>query len=77
MFDERWSFDGNFESPTFSPSLLNTWQFVGGKPEKRCHLFVKNGQIEYCSDSTHSLAGKTVPMVDRDWSDYGFGDKPE
>ena len=50
-----------------------TW-FVGGKPEQRCHLFVKNGQIEYCSDSTHSLAGKTVPMVDRDWSEYGFGD---
>jgi hypothetical protein len=28
----------------------------------RCHTFVKNGQIEFLSDCTHELAGKTVNM---------------
>lgn len=32
----------------------------------RCHLFVKAGKIEFCSDSTHALAGKTVDMPDFD-----------
>lgn len=27
-----------------------------------CHSFVRDGQIQYLSDSTHHLAGKTVPM---------------
>lgn len=60
-----WSFNGDMNNPTFSPSLLNTWT----KPPteevvKRCHLFVKNGKIEYCGDSTHSLTGQTVDMKD-------------
>ena len=32
-------------------------------PEKTlCHLYIKNGYIEYLNDSRHHLAGKTVPM---------------
>lgn len=67
-FDERWQFDGNYERPTFSPSFL-TW--LDGHPEAtrepyisgmRCHSFVRDGQIEYQSDCTHALAGKTVPL---------------
>jgi hypothetical protein len=53
-----WDFDGNLERPTFSPSLKNTNDGMGV-----CHLFVKAGQIEYCPDCTHKLAGKTVPML--------------
>lgn len=51
-----WSFDGNMESPTFAPSL----RYLTGT---RCHLFVKAGTIEYCTDCPHEFAGKTVPMV--------------
>ena len=29
-----------------------------------CHLILTEGQIQFCGDSTHSLAGKTVPMLD-------------
>lgn len=28
----------------------------------RCHSFVTDGQIQFLSDSTHELAGKTVPL---------------
>jgi hypothetical protein len=70
-----WGFNGNMDKPTFSPSLLNKW---GKKvnpnweePEETpptkgwsgiCHLFVTDGKIIYCSDSTHAYAGKTIEM---------------
>lgn len=53
----RWTFNGNLERPTFSPSLL----YDAGTPHC-CHLFVRDGQIEYLSDSKHVFAGKTIPM---------------
>lgn len=58
-----WSFNGDMEKPTFTPSLL-----VNGFSEKRCHLFVTNGQIQYCSDSWHELSGQTIDMQESDWS---------
>lgn len=54
-----WTFDGNMERPTFSPSLLY--------PDRRCHLFLRDGMIEFLSDCTHELAGRTVPM--EPWDD--------
>lgn len=57
-----WEFNGNPDAPTFSPSL-RVRSFRHDK-ETCCHLFVREGQIEYCSDSTHGLAGKIVPMVE-------------
>lgn len=32
-----------------------------------CHSFVKDGQIQFLSDCTHELAGKTVPL--QPWED--------
>ena len=54
----RWSFNGDMDKPTFTPSLLY--------PEKkvRCHLFVRAGKIEYCGDCGHALAGQTVDLPD-------------
>lgn len=57
-----WDFNGNMEKPTFSPSILLTWG--PGMPDKRCHLFIRDGQLQYCGDSSHEFAGKTVDMVD-------------
>ena len=57
----QWSFDGNMDKPTFSPSLLVNW----GK-DNVCHSFIRNGQWQFLGDCTHSLAGKTVDMVDVD-----------
>lgn len=50
-----WKFDGNLESPTFSPSINHPGI---------CHYFIKNGNIEYCSDSKHEFSGKIIPMPD-------------
>ncbi len=52
-----WTFNGDMDKPTFSPSLLN-------KSSITCHLFVRDGRIEYCADSSHDLAGKTVEMAE-------------
>lgn len=52
-----WTFDGNLDAPTFSPSVR-----VGSREGTECHYFIKAGCIEYCSDSAHALAGQTVPM---------------
>lgn len=37
LIDERWTFNGNFITPTFSPSYLI--KPIGGV--KRCHLYIK------------------------------------
>jgi hypothetical protein len=55
-FDERWDFNGDYEKPTFSPSLLCTGR-------KRCHSFVRDGNIQFLSDCDHDLAGQTVPIL--------------
>jgi|SRR5882672_4116030 len=60
VFQPIWSFDGKMDAPTFGPSL----RIIGGNG---CHLFVLGGMIQYCPDSRHELAGKTVPMVDYDF----------
>lgn len=58
---ERWTFDGNVDCPTFSPSFLV--QGCTG-PGSVCHSYVKNGQIQYLNDCTHALRGKTVPLTE-------------
>jgi len=79
----RWDWDGSLEAPTISPSLLVTgkqWpeEFSFHKPSHHvapgepivCHSFIRAGQIEYLSDSTHNLAGQTVPMLPVDQWPY-------
>lgn len=55
-----WEWNGEVEKPTFSPSLL----VDGHDPEKRCHLFLRNGVIEYCGDCHHEMKGQSVPLPD-------------
>lgn len=60
-----WDWNGrDDEGFGISPSLL----VRGGTPgpaggEGVCHSFLKNGLWEFLGDSTHALAGQTVPMV--------------
>ena len=57
LFDNRWTFNGDLEKPSFSPSLLARW------PENNvCHFFVQEGRIRFLSDCTHELKGKTVEL---------------
>jgi hypothetical protein len=85
VVNSGWTFDGNYDAPTLSPSVLVTnghfsshWKqgescwctFNAERPDEtpsftceRCHSFVRGGQIEFLTDSSHALAGRTVPMV--------------
>lgn len=58
-----WTFNGNKQRPTFSPSVLVLGYIEAGRNMiPRCHSFVENGQIRFLSDCEHDLAGKTVDL---------------
>lgn len=72
----RWSFNGDYVKPVFTPSLLVThkqWT-PRGAPENEgrwvdhvCHSFIGNsgaqpGQIIFLSDCTHALAGQVADI---------------
>lgn len=63
IYGPIWSFNGNMDKPTFSPSILVTIGH-GEKPSDVCHSFVRDGMIEFLGDCTHELAGKAVEMED-------------
>jgi len=77
-----WQFNGDLESPTFSPSLLVTGKKMPTQdeanrimadekvdlPDVVCHSFIKDGNIQYLSDCTHEYAGKTVKL--NEFADY-------
>ena len=58
-----WSWNGSYDLPTFSPSLLCNKDFPGS----RCHSFVTDGRIQFLPDCWHALAGQTVDLPD--WED--------
>jgi hypothetical protein len=57
---DLWEFNGNLDSPTFTPSLR--LKKAGLAPE--CHVNVTDGIIEYHLDCGHSYAGKKIPLED-------------
>jgi hypothetical protein len=64
--DSAWTFNGDRERPTFTPSLM-VHPHPGDPPQPRCHLFLTDGMLRFCGDSEHSLAGQSVPLPD--WPD--------
>jgi len=66
-----WSWNGDTDRPTLSPSVLVTYNGSDAgqmdddghrAPPAVCHSFVRDGQIEFLTDCTHALAGQTVPL---------------
>lgn len=65
-----WMFDSNVTKPTFSPSVRHRWgrffdpNFKEESPDEsgQCHYFIRAGNIEFCGDCTHGLAGQTVAL---------------
>lgn len=70
LFDRApWTFDGNLDKPTFSPSFKHEglrgvnvngrwtgeWvRDINGKPvDGTCHYIVTGGMIQFCQDSWH------------------------
>lgn len=73
----KWSFNGDMERPTFSPSInmkINTpdmgAHYQPDIASTVCHYFITDGNIQFCGDSTHALAGKTVPLPDIPFGNY-------
>lgn len=75
----KWTFNGDQECPTFSPSLRIFTPKIKGPvagtviPERTvCHLFLSRGFIRFCGDCPHEMAGRTVEM--EDWPEsYSVG----
>lgn len=60
-----WGFTGTLEKPTYTPSQLSEWEGLdksGRKVKRRCHTYIREGKIEFLKDTTHELAGQTVPL---------------
>lgn len=75
-----WSFNGNLEKPTFTPSFKHTgiktvkvngkWtgEWVldadGAPVPEVCHYILTDGVVNYCADCTHPYAGKSVLIAE-------------
>lgn len=57
-----WTFNGDLEKPTFTPSLLVRFPYGKDQKEVVCHSFVTDGRIQYLNDCTHEQAGKTIEL---------------
>lgn len=66
-----WGFNGNMDAPTLTPSVLVTYNGPDAgqvdadgfrAPPAICHSYVTDGRIQFLGDSTHHLAGQTVPL---------------
>jgi len=76
----RWAYNGNPAKPTFSPSILVTYQDLSGDGQhERCHSFVTDGRIQFLSDCTHKLVGQTVDLPQWPYAPgtYGGIEEPE
>ena len=72
-----WSFNGNFERPTFSPSLRQYYNKPGtGEEVTTCHNFVTDGKIQFCSDCPHEFKDQTLDLEEIP-ADYGLPDNAE
>jgi hypothetical protein len=63
----KWTFDGNLESPSFSPSMNIRIGPYPSDDEKSgridvCHYFLNGGMLQFLTDCTHDLKGQTVPL---------------
>jgi|SRR5271165_4569627 len=65
---DPWTFNGNAESPTFEPSLLNTCEHDPDPKQRCCHLNLTAGKLHFHADCTHDLKGQTVDLDDH-WPD--------
>lgn len=63
-----WTFNGDYVKPTFSPSLMVNRTY----PDKRCHSYVRDGQIQFLNDCHHMLKNQTV-----DLPEWPAGKRPE
>lgn len=69
-----WTWTGGVDNPTFWPSVDCEGSVPSDDPEKfddpkfdipyKCHVWVKEGMIQYLDDCSHKLRNQTVAMPD-------------
>lgn len=80
VLPDGWSFDGDTLAPTFFPSFRHsgtkrvfkegswTGEWVlddAGRPARYvCHYILTKGVLNFCSDSSHALSGRSVNLPD-------------
>lgn len=70
-----WTFDGDLDEPTVGGSVLTNPHGRYHNPAVPvCHLFIRHGMIQYLSDCTHALAGKTVELPDAETATGGLNE---
>jgi hypothetical protein len=57
---DSWTFDGDLEQPTFSPSFKHS----GGRsqPEWCCHYTLVKGMLHFAQDCSHAFKGQVIPL---------------
>lgn len=60
--DLGWEWNDSYEAPTITPSIVIGHQDRDGNRVVECHSWVRDGRIEFLSDSAHKLAGQTVDL---------------
>lgn len=55
---QQWDWNGSLVAPTVNPSIL-----YDAEKERRCHLFLTDGKVNFLGDCWHPLAGQTVSMI--------------
>ena len=69
-WESVWKFDGNYDSPTFNPSMgANLLRMEEHHPI--CHSFLRDGVWQFLGDCTHAMANQNVPMIPPD-PDFTF-----
>lgn len=56
--ENSWLFDGNFNQPTFEPSVRT---LKGTRIY--CTVFIDGGKLRYTNDCVHELKNQTIPML--------------
>ena len=57
-----WSWNGSRTAPSCEPSLVNNAVKPDGTKVVRCHLFLRDGVVEFLGDCAHAVRGK-VPLA--------------
>ena len=55
----QWTWNGDLELPTFTPSLM-----VYRGTDQQCHLNMTDGMIQFHGDCVHQLKGQLVECPD-------------
>ena len=60
--DRLWTFNGDYQRPTFHPSMFSNRDHWAYEHHPSCHSWLTDGHWHYLNDCSHALAGQVVPV---------------